>query len=86
MAFKILSATFLQDGKHSFTLDFSRLERNSQDSQFTLLIGKNGVGKSLILEAIVDFLFYVWVSNTMYSMLRRSKYIFCTTLVCNHPK
>lgn len=81
MAFKILSATFLQDGKHSFALDFSRLERNSQDSQFTLLIGKNGVGKSLILEAIVDFLFYVWVSNTMYSMLRRSKYIFCTTLV-----
>lgn len=81
MAFKILSATFLQDGKHSFTLDFSQPERNSQDSQFTLLIGKNGVGKSLILEAIVDFLFYVWVSNTMYSMVRRSKYIFCTTLV-----
>ena len=81
MAFKILSATFLQDGKHSFTLDFSQPERNSQDSQFTLLIGKNGVGKSLILEAIVDFLFYVWVSNTMYSMVRRSKYIFCTTLI-----
>lgn len=81
MAFKILSATFLQDGKHSFTLDFTQQERNAQDCQFTLLIGKNGVGKSLILEAIVDFLFYVWVSNTMYSMVRRSKYIFCTTLV-----
>lgn len=81
MAFKILSATFLQDGKHSFTLDFTQSESNSQDSQFTLLIGKNGVGKSLILEAIIDFLFYVWVSNTMYSMMRRSKYIFCTTLV-----
>lgn len=81
MAFKILSATFLQDGKHSFTLDFSKPENESQDSQFTLLIGKNGVGKSLILEAIIDFLFYVWVSNTMYSMVRRNKYIFCTTLV-----
>lgn len=81
MAFKILSATFLQDGKHSFNLDFAQPKRNSQDSQFTLLIGKNGVGKSLILEAIIDFLFYVWVSYTMYSMVRRSKYIFCTTLI-----
>lgn len=81
MTFKILSATFLQDGKHSFTLDFTQPERNSQDSQYTLLIGENGVGKSLILEAIVDFLFYVWVSYTMYSMVRRPKYIFCTTLI-----
>ena len=69
MTFKILSATFLQDGKHSFTLDFTQPESNSQDSQYTLLIGENGVGKSLILEAIVDFLFYVWVSYTMYSMV-----------------
>lgn len=81
MSFKIVSATFLQDGKHSFNLDFAQPKRNSQDSQFTLLIGKNGVGKSLILEAIIDFLFYVWVSYTMYSMVRRSKYIFCTTLI-----
>lgn len=81
MTFKILSATFLQDGKHSFTLDFTQPESNSQDSQYTLLIGENGVGKSLILEAIVDFLFYVWVSYTMYSMVRRPKYIFCTTLI-----
>ena len=81
MAFKILSATFLQEGKYLFTLDFSQPENNSQDSQFTLLIGKNGVGKSLILEAIIDFLFYVWVSNTMYSLVRRTKYIFCTTLI-----
>lgn len=81
MTFKILSATFLQDGKHSFTLDFTRPESNSQDCEFTLLIGKNGVGKSLILEAILDFLLYVWVSYTMYSMVRRSKYIFCTTLI-----
>lgn len=81
MAFKILSATFLQDGKHSFTLDLTQPDRDFQNSQFTLLIGKNGVGKSLILEAIIDFLFYVWVSNTMYSMVRRAKYIFCTTLV-----
>lgn len=81
MAFKILSATFLQDGNHSFTLDFTQPESKLQDSQYTLLIGENGVGKSLILEAIVDFLFYVWVSYTMYSMVRRSKYIFCTTLI-----
>lgn len=81
MTFKILSATFLQDGKHSFTLDFTQPESNSQDSQYTLLIGENGVGKSFILEAIVDFLFYVWVSYTMYSMVRRPKYIFCTTLI-----
>lgn len=81
MTFKILSATFLQDGKHSFTLDFTQPESNSQDSQYTLLIGENGVGKSLILEAIVDFLFYVWVSYTMYSMVRRPKYVFCTTLI-----
>lgn len=81
MAFKILSASFLQDGKHSFTLDFSKPEKENQDGQFTLLIGKNGVGKSLILEAIIDFLFYVWVSYTMYSMVRRTKYVFCTTLV-----
>lgn len=40
MAFKILSATFLQDGKHSFTLDFSKPENEIQDTQFTLLIGK----------------------------------------------
>lgn len=81
MAFKIVSATFLQDGKHSFNLDFAQPVRNSKDSQFTLLIGENGVGKSLILEAIIDFLFYVWVSYTMYSVVRRSKFIFCTTLV-----
>lgn len=81
MTFKILSATFLQDGKHSFTLDFTQPKSKLQDSQYTLLIGENGVGKSLILEAIVDFLFYVWVSYTMYSMVRRSKYIFCTTLI-----
>ena len=81
MTFKILSATFLQDGKHSFTLDFTQPESNSQDCKFSLLIGKNGVGKSLILEAIIDFLLYVWVSYTMYSMVRRSKYIFCTTLI-----
>lgn len=81
MAFKILSATFLQDGNHSFTLDFTQPESKLQDSQYTLLIGENGVGKSLILEAIVDFLFYVWVSYTMYSMVRRPKYIFCTTLI-----
>lgn len=29
MTFKILSATFLQDGKHSFTLDFAQPESNS---------------------------------------------------------
>lgn len=81
MAFKIVSATFLQDGNHSFTLDFTQPESKLQDSQYTLLIGENGVGKSLILEAIVDFLFYVWVSYTMYSMVRRPKYIFCTTLI-----
>lgn len=81
MTFKILSATFLQDGKHSFTLDFTQPESKLQDSQYTLLIGENGVGKSLILEAIVDFLFYVWVSYAMYSMVRRPKYIFCTTLI-----
>lgn len=81
MAFKILSAIFLQDGNHSFTLDFTQPESKLQDSQYTLLIGENGVGKSLILEAIVDFLFYVWVSYTMYSMVRRPKYIFCTTLI-----
>ena len=81
MAFKILSATFLQDGNHSFTLDFTQPESKLQDSQYTLLIGENGVGKSLILEAIVDFLFYVWGSYTMYSMGRRPKYIFCTTLI-----
>lgn len=81
MAFKILSATFLQDGNHSFTLDFTQPESKLQDSQYTLLIGENGVGKSLILEAIVDFLFYVWISYTMYSMVRRPKYIFCTTLI-----
>lgn len=81
MTFKILSATFLQDGKHSFTLDFTQPESKLLDSQYTLLIGENGVGKSLILEAIVDFLFYVWVSYTMYSMVRRPKYIFCTTLI-----
>ena len=28
MAFKILSATFLQDGNHSFTLDFTQPEVN----------------------------------------------------------
>lgn len=60
MAFKILSATFLQDGKQSFTLDFTSPKDDSQDSHFTLLIGKNGVGKSLILEAIIEFLFYAW--------------------------
>ena len=49
MTFKILSATFLQDSKHSFTLDFTQPESNSQDCEFTLLIGKNGVSKSLIL-------------------------------------
>lgn len=81
MAFKIVSATFLQDGNHSFTLDFTQQESKLQDSQYTLLIAENGVGKSLILEAIVDFLFYVWVSYTMYSMVRRPKYIFCTTLI-----
>lgn len=81
MAFKILSATFLQDGKHSFTLDLTQPESKLQDSQYTLLIGENGIGKSLILEAIVDFLFYVWGSYTMYSMVRRPKYIFCTTLI-----
>ena len=69
MTFKILSAFFLQDGKYSFTLDFTQPESNSQDCEFTLLIGKNGVGKSLILEAIIDFLLYVWVSYTMYSMV-----------------
>lgn len=69
MTFKILSATFLQDGKHSLTLDFTQPENNLQDCEFTLLIGKNGVGKSLILEAIIDFLLYVWVSYTMYSMV-----------------
>lgn len=55
MTFKILSATFLQDGKHSFTLDFTQPESNSQDCEFTLLIGKNGVSKSLILEAYHRF-------------------------------
>lgn len=69
MTFKILSATFLQDSKHSFMLDFTQPESNSQDCEFTLLIGKNGVSKSLILEAIIDFLLYVWVSYTMYSMV-----------------
>ncbi|EFB34649.1 hypothetical protein PREVCOP_05914 [Segatella copri DSM 18205] len=49
-------------------LDFTQPESNSQDCEFTLLIGKNGVSKSLILEAIIDFLLYVWVSYTMYSM------------------
>ena len=49
-------------------LDFTQPESNSQDCEFTLLIEKNGVSKSLILEAIIDFLLYVWVSYTMYSM------------------
>lgn len=81
MAFKILSATFLQDGKHSFTLDFSKPENEIQDTQFTLLIGKNGVGKSLILEAIIDFLFYVWVKEAGAIRVRFQKYISCTALV-----
>ena len=39
MAFKILSATFLQDGKHSFTLDFSKPENESH--RFSVLcLGK----------------------------------------------
>ena len=81
MASKILSATFLQDGKHSFTLDFSKPMNEIQDSQFTLLIGKNGVGKSLILEAIIDFLFYVWVKEAGTSRVRFEKYVSCTALV-----
>lgn len=81
MAFKILSATFLQDSKQSFTLDFSNPGNEAQDSQFTLLIGKNGVGKSLILEAIIDFLFYVWIKKTGTIRVRFQKYISCTALV-----
>ena len=81
MAFKILSATFLQDSKQSFTLDFSKPGNEAQDSQFTLLIGKNGVGKSLILEAIMDFLLYVWIKKTGTIRVRFQKYISCTALV-----
>jgi len=81
MAFKILSATFLQDGKQSFTLDFTSPKDDSQDSHFTLLIGKNGVGKSLILEAIIEFLFYAWQKkSSSIIIIRRIKYIFCTAL------
>ena len=69
MTFKILSEAFKKDSKQSFKLEFTQPESNSQDCEFTLLIGKNGVSKSLILEAIIDFLLYVWVSYTMYSMV-----------------
>lgn len=47
MAFKLLSATFLQDGNQSFTLNFTQPESKLQDSQYTLLIGENGVGKRI---------------------------------------
>lgn len=47
MTFKILSATFLQNDKHSFTLDFTQPESNSQDCKFTLLIGKTVWAKVL---------------------------------------
>lgn len=58
-----------EDGKHSFTLVFTQPESNLQVCKFPLLIGKNCVEKSLILEAIIDFLLYVWVSYTIYLMV-----------------
>lgn len=81
MAFKILSATFLLNGNEEFTLDFNECMGKEDNPIFSLLIGENGIGKSQIQNAIAEFLFYVWTSETRYSMVRRKNYIFCTQLI-----